>query len=105
MDHEALVDEIYEKVSGAGIPCAPIYDIAQVVNDPHIAGDREMFVDLEHPVAGKMKVTGAHIKLSGTPPAIRTPSPALGQHNGEVLGGILGITDEELKGLREEGAI
>lgn len=99
------VDEIYEKVNGAGIPCAPIYDIAQVVNDPHIAGDREMFVDLEHPVAGKMKVTGAHIKLSGTPPAIRTPSPALGEHNGEVLGGILGITDEELKGLREEGAI
>ena len=99
------VDEIFEMVDGAGIPCAPIYDIAQVANDPHIAGDREMFVDLEHPVAGKMKVTGAHIKLSGTPATVRTPSPALGQHNDEVLGELLGYTEEEISALREEGAI
>ncbi|MGI6252686.1 MAG: CaiB/BaiF CoA transferase family protein [Aminivibrio sp.] len=99
------VDEIYEMVDAAGIPCAPIYDIAQVANDPHIAGDREMFVDLEHPVAGKMKVTGAHIKLSGTPPTLRTPSPALGQHNDEVLAELLGYPQEKISELREEGVI
>jgi len=99
------VDEIYEKVNNAGIPCAPIYDIEQVVNDPHIAGDREMFVEMDHPKAGKLKVTGSHIKLSGTPSGVRTPSPILGQHNEEVLGELLGLTGEDLKALREEGAI
>jgi crotonobetainyl-CoA:carnitine CoA-transferase CaiB-like acyl-CoA transferase len=38
------VDEVYAKVDGAGVPCAPILSIDQVVADPHIAGDREMFV-------------------------------------------------------------
>jgi len=99
------VDEIYEKVNNAGIPCAPIYNIEQVVNDPHIAGDREMFVEMDHPTAGKLRVTGSHIKLSGTPSGVRTPSPTLGQHNGEVLGELLGLTGEDLKALREEGAI
>ena len=64
----------------AGVPAAPIYDIAQVVADPHIGGAREMFVDIEHPVAGKMKITGSHIKLSETPTSIRKPSPALGEN-------------------------
>jgi formyl-CoA transferase len=99
------VDEIYEKVNNAGIPCAPIYNIEQVVNDPHIAEDREMFVEMDHPIAGKLKVTGSHIKLSGTPSGLRTPSPTLGQHNGEVLGELLGMTEDDLKVLREEGAI
>ena len=99
------VDEIYEKVNNAGIPCAPIYNIEQVVNDPHIAGDREMFVEMDHPTAGKLRVTGSHIKLSGTPSGVRTPSPTLGQHNGDVLGELLGLTAEDLKALREEGAI
>jgi formyl-CoA transferase len=99
------VDEVYEKLSSAGVPCAPIYNIEQVVNDPHIAGDREMFVDIEHPVAGKMKITGSHIKLSGTPASIRTPSPALGENNADIYGGLLGIPEEELKKLIDEGVV
>jgi len=99
------VNEIYEKLSAAGVPCAPIYDIEQVVNDPHIAEDREMFVEMDHPKAGKLKVTGSHIKLSGTPSAVRTPSPTLGEHNNEVLGQLLGFTEEDLKALREEGVL
>jgi formyl-CoA transferase len=99
------VDEVYEKLSSAGVPCAPIYNIEQVVNDPHIAGDREMFVDIEHPVAGKMKITGSHIKLSGTPASIRTPSPALGENNADIYGGLLGIAEEDLKKLIDEGVV
>ena len=97
--------EVYDMVDGAGVPCAPIYDIAQVAADPHIAGAREMFVEHEHPVAGKLKITGSHLKLSETPATIRTPAPALGQDNQAVYGGLLGLTSEEIASLRDEGVL
>ena len=72
------VDEIVDKMLAAGVPSAPINTIDRLVKDPHIAVAREMFVDVEHPKAGVLRLTGAHIKLTETPPAIRTPSPELG---------------------------
>lgn len=99
------VDEIVDKLLEAGVPAAPIYDIPRVVSDPHIAGAREMFVEVEHPKAGKMKITGCHIKLSETKPCIRTPAPLLGQHNREVYQGLLGLSDEELAALQAESII
>lgn len=99
------VAELVDRLLAAGVPAAPIYNIAQVVADPHIAGAREMFVDIEHPVAGKMKITGSHIKLSETPPSIRKPSPALGENNSEIYGGRLGLSEAELKTLKDEKVI
>ena len=79
------VQENFDMVDGAGVPRAPIYSIDQVVKDPHIAGDRKMFVETEHPVTGKITLTGSHLKLSETCTDIRTPSPALGQDNAVFL--------------------
>lgn len=89
----------------AGVPAAPIYDIPQVVSDPHIAQDREMFVEQVHPLADKVVLTGSHIKLSGTPAGIRTPAPALGQDNEEILKGFLGLNEQQIAALKSEGAI
>lgn len=99
------VAEIVDALLAAGIPAAPIYNIEQVVNDPHIGGAREMFVDIEHPKAGKVTITGPHIKLSDTKASIRTPSPGLGEHNAEVLGALLGISKEEVDKLTAEGVL
>jgi formyl-CoA transferase len=99
------MDELIKAIDGVGVPCAPINNIEQVVNDPHISGAREMFVDIEHPIAGKMKITGAHIKLSETKAEIRTPAPLLGQHNSEVLKDILGLSDAEIENLVNEKVI
>lgn len=99
------VKEIYDQVSAAGVPCAPIYDIEQVVNDPHIAKDREMFVEMDHPKAGRLTVTGSHIKLTGTPSSVRTPSPALGEHTDALFRELLDLTSDEIAALREEGAV
>ncbi len=96
-----LVDELLE----AGIPAAPIYTIAQVTQDPHIAGAREMFVEINHPKAGRLKLTGPHIKFSETKASVRTPSPALGEHNEAVLGAMLGLTKEEIEALQQEGVL
>jgi len=98
------VTEAVKALSDAGVPAAPILDIAQVVDDPHTKA-REMFVEIEHPKAGKIKVTGSPIKLSDTKPTIRTPSPALGQHNEEIYKGLLGLTDEEINDMKENNVI
>ncbi|MDR2174445.1 MAG: CoA transferase [Synergistaceae bacterium] len=97
--------DVLKTLSDAGIPCAPIYDIRQVVEDPHIAGAREMFVEMEHPVAGPVKLTGSHIKLSATPPSLRAPSPSLGQHNEDVYGEYLGLSPQDVAALKQEGIV
>jgi formyl-CoA transferase len=99
------VDEIIDALLEAGIPCAPIYNIEQIVKDPHIAEAREMFVDIEHPVAGKMKITGSHIKLSETKPIVKTPAPLLGQHNEEVLAEYMGYDSEMVNELKANRVI
>lgn len=118
VDHHEVLREIVEEWTGRqkvedivnnllekGIPAAPIYDISQVVSDPHFLHDRRMFVDLEHPVAGTVRVTGNHIKLSETPASVNSPSPQLGQHTGEVLTQWLGLSSEKVNELKETGAI
>jgi len=102
---DRTVAEIVDALLAAGIPAAPIYNIEQVVNDPHIGGAREMFVEIEHPKAGKVTITGPHIKLSETKASIRTPSPGLGEHNAEVLSTLLGIGKEEIEKLTSEGVL
>lgn len=99
------IDEAVETLLAAGIPAAPINTIERVTKDPHIAGAREMFVEIEHPKAGKLRLTGSHIKLSGTPVSFRTPSPLLGQDNQEVYSGLLNLSEEELADLKEKGII
>ena len=99
------VSEIVEELLAVGIPAAPIFNIDQVVADPHIGGAREMFVDTVHPKAGPIKLTGTHIKFSETKSSIRTPSPSLGEHNEEILTSMLGMTKEEIDTLKQEGVL
>ena len=75
--------------SVAELPCAPINTIDKIVNDPQIKA-REMIVEVEHPVAGHLKMAGLPVKMSATPGAIERPAPLLGQHTAELLKEILG---------------
>ena len=87
------------------MPCAPIWSIDQVAADPHVVEDRQMFVECRHPKAGPLKLTGSHLKLSETPPSIRTPAPELGEHNEAIYGGWLGYSAEQLAELKEAGVL
>lgn len=97
--------EAVDKLLEVGVPASPINTIEQVVNDPQIAGVREMFVEVDHPVAGHIKITGSHLKFSETKTSIKTPAPVLGQDNIEVYGQLLGLTEKQLKEFKEEGVI
>ncbi len=99
------IDTIVEKLLAAGIPAAPINTIDRVVKDPHIGGAREMFVEAEHPVVGKVRLTNTHIKLTNKKASVRHASPTLGQHNEEVLVNRLGYSEEQVAAFKAKGIL
>ena len=91
--------EWVERLRPAGVPCGSVRDVAEVLQDPHLAA-REMVQQLEHAVAGQVRVTGVPIKLSETPGCVRTPPPTLGQHTDEILIKDVGLSQREIESLR-----
>jgi formyl-CoA transferase len=87
----------------AEVTIGPIYDISQIVEDPHFI-ERELVAD--YPDADMDTFPMHHVvpRLSGTPGTIRTPAPRLGQHNREVLGEI-GVDAAGYEALVEAGAV
>ena len=86
-----------------GIPIGAINDLAQVLVHPQVQA-RSSIVEIDHPRAGKMRIVGVPVGLSATPGAIRTPSPALGEHTDEVLRELLALSVSDLAALRAAGA-
>lgn len=86
------------------IPAAPVRDLIEVMNDPHLhaRGALEWFDD---PELGRVVLPASPIILHGTTRVATVASPTLGQHNGEVYGGWLGLDQPALQQLREEGVI
>jgi benzylsuccinate CoA-transferase BbsF subunit len=58
-----------------------------------------------HPEIGEVRVDGMPMHLSETDWVIERGAPMLGQHNAEILGGLLGVSDDELSVLAKEGVI
>lgn len=98
-------EEAYEAINAAGVPASPINDLYQVSHDPHIVEDREMFIPVKHPVIGDMRVNGNPVKLLDMMPEVRTCAPALGQHNEEIYGQLLGMDKAQLEALEEDHVI
>jgi crotonobetainyl-CoA:carnitine CoA-transferase CaiB-like acyl-CoA transferase len=76
--------EWIDAFQAAGIPVGPIRNVAEVLDDPHVHA-RQMVVEVDHPVIGRMKTLGVPIKLSETPGAVTRAAPTLGQHSDEIL--------------------
>lgn len=98
-------EEAYEAINAAGVPTSPINDLYQVSHDPHIVEDREMFIPVKHPVIGDMRVNGNPVKLLDMMPEVRTCAPALGQHNEEIYGQLLGMDKAQLEALEKDHVI
>ena len=90
-------------LEGAGVPCGPINDLAQVFEDPHVRS-RGLRVEVPHPLAGSVPVVASPMRLSRTPVRHGTP-PLLGEHTREVLGDVLGMSEAEIEALRREKVI
>jgi formyl-CoA transferase len=92
------------KLTGAGVPCGPLYDIPQVFEDAHIKA-RGMRVELPHPRGESVSILANPARLSETPPTYDRVAPMLGEHTQEVLREVLGLSDESLEQLAAAGVI
>ena len=88
-------------LDNAGVPNGPINTVDKVVADPQVVA-RDMILEIDHPVSGKLKVPGIPIKLSDTPGDIRMTSPLLGQHTEEILKELLNYDDVKIEELKRE---
>ena len=98
------VDEVVEILAETGVPVGKVHNIEEVFENEQ-AKAREMFVNVDHPTLGEIIQPGFPIKFSETPGDNTAPAPLLGQHNAEVYGKLLGLTEEEVDSLRREGVI
>ena len=97
-------DEWLEVLRGLGFPCAPVYAMDEIFNDPQVL-HRGMLLEMEHPQAGCIRQIGPTLKLSETPCVMGSPPPQLGEQTEEVLKALAGYSDEDIKRLRQAGAI
>lgn len=96
-------DEWMDTLLEAGFPAGPIFNYQQVFEDEHTKA-REMMVEMDHPVEGKVKGLGIPVKLSETPGNVRRAAPLLGEHTEETLKA-LGYSEKQIDDLRERKAI
>jgi crotonobetainyl-CoA:carnitine CoA-transferase CaiB-like acyl-CoA transferase len=85
-----------------GIPAGPIIGYPEAFASEHSQA-RQMRMEIDHPVEGKVPNIGFAVKLSGTPQQVRRHPPLLGEHTQEVLAE-LGIGEAERSRLQAEGA-
>lgn len=98
-DKQTLVDSLIK----ARIPCAPVREIDEVVNDPHMHA-RGTLKRIDHPELGEVVLpTGPMLFSGATRPDLR-PSKAVGADNAAVFGRWLGVGDDELAALEKSGA-
>ncbi len=86
------------------IGCGPINTLKDVFADPHVQA-RDMVVEMAHASGAAVQVIANPVKLSATPPSYRSAPPVLGQHNEEVLQGLLGMSGAEVAALKEKGVV
>ncbi|MGH8069862.1 MAG: CaiB/BaiF CoA transferase family protein [Candidatus Entotheonellia bacterium] len=96
--------EVVSTLAEGGVPAAPVNNVAEMVADPQIQA-REMFVEVEHPIYGPVKITGTPLKLSETPGRVERLAPLPGEHNEAIFVGLLGHSKEDLARWQEEGVI
>ncbi len=116
VQHNALVDRVLQEAIGTrtlqemvrlfeehDLTASPVYDIADISRDPHVAS-RRILIDVPDPKLGAVRMTSPTPRMSATPAEVRWVGPELGAHNREVFGA-LGIDDRALEELQRDGIV
>src|SRR5438477_1200837 len=95
-------EEIVEALREERLRVAPVVTISELAADPQLAA-RRFWRRTSHPVLGALTVMAPPFVLSRTPAVLERAGPTLGEHNGEVWQGLLGLSDTEYRALASEG--
>jgi crotonobetainyl-CoA:carnitine CoA-transferase CaiB-like acyl-CoA transferase len=99
------VAEVEALMIAHSIPAGKMYRAPEMIEDPHFQA-REAIIDVETERWGTLKMQNVFPKLSGTPSSVRSAAPSqIGQHNAEVYGDLLGMSETELAALKADGVI
>lgn len=88
----------------AGVPAGPVLSTKGLLEDPHLKA-RGHVVTTDHPEVGARQMLGLPWEIGGLPPVEYRPSPLLGEHVDRVLGQMLGLSKEKIKGLVQEDIV
>jgi len=119
-DRALILEEVNDLVSGwtqtldkddlldisrkHGFPCAPVRGLDEVVHDEHLH-ERGMLKWVDHPELGRIALQNSPLRFHDSPLMPIEPSADLGEHNREVYGEWLGITDDDLDAMKRDGVI
>ncbi len=98
------MNELVELFTQHQVPHAPILGIKEALSQPQAVA-REMVVEADHQVLGKIPIVNRSIKFPGDQQPAPAAPPVLGQHTEEILTELLGLTAEQIAGLRASKAI
>ncbi len=102
--HEREQVAAARELAHAGIPAGPVYLNRQIFEDEQVRA-RGFFEQVTHPIAGSHEYPAGAWLLDGERPLSRRPAPLLGQHNREVLGGLLGLDNDTMDALEADAVI
>ena len=97
-------DDVSAAFQDAGAALAPVYDIEQLMNDPHVV-EREVITTIDDEDLGPLKMQNLIFRMGGTPGAIRHGGRTLGQDTDSVLDELLGLSGDKLEELRQDGVV
>ena len=92
------------RILEAKVSCGPINEMSDIEDDPQLQA-RDMFVTLEHPVTGRVRLVGSPLRFSETPVVYRNAPPLAGEHSAEILQQYLSLSPDELDQLRKRSII
>jgi len=96
--------DLFEALMAHRVPCAPVRNLSEVVNDPHLH-ERGMLQWQDHPELGRIVVQHSPLRFAGDPQRPLEPSRTLGADTGGVLEERLGLTPAQVAGLAGRGVV
>ena len=101
---ERTREQAWQALRAARVPAAPVRDLIEVLEDPHMH-ERGMLQRVEHRELGPVVLPHSPLRFLDAEPEEITSSPLAGEHNREIYGGWLGLSEDQILDLERDGVI